>query len=87
MKDSGVGFSNTKIISIKPSIPLSITPQSHPFLPNRLPWILLDHWNPMRFTWINGAMDLMRLEQEDRGTGWDADEGTFTMLSIEFLLC
>ena len=41
----------------------------------------------MRFTWINGAMDLMRLEQEDRGTGWDADEGTFTMLSIEFLLC
>jgi len=38
----------------------------------------------MGFTWINGAMDLMRLEQEDRNTGWDADEGTFTMLSIEF---
>ncbi len=29
-------------------------------------------------------MDLMRLEQEDRNTGWDADEGTFTMLFIEF---
>ncbi len=33
-------------------------------------------------------MDLMSLEQEDRNTGWDADEGTdegtFTMLSIEF---
>ncbi len=30
----------------------------------------------------------MRLGQEDRNTGWDADEGTdeetFTMLSIEF---
>ncbi len=33
-------------------------------------------------------MDLMRLDQEDRNTGWDADantdEGTFTVLSIEF---
>jgi len=42
----------------------------------------------MGFTGISGAMDLMRLEQEDRNTGWDADEGTdeetFTMLSIEF---
>ena len=42
----------------------------------------------MGFTWINGAMDLMRLKQEDRNTGWDADEDTdeetFTMLSIEF---
>ncbi len=38
----------------------------------------------MGFTWINGAMDFMRLDQEDRNTGWDADEETFTMLSIEF---
>jgi len=38
----------------------------------------------MGFTWINGAMDLIRLEQEDRNTGWDADEGIFTMLFIEF---
>ena len=29
-------------------------------------------------------MGLMRLEQEDRNAGWDADEGTFTMLFIEF---
>ncbi len=26
----------------------------------------------------------MRLKQEDRKTGWDADEETFTMLSVKF---
>ncbi len=31
----------------------------------------------MGFTWINGAMDLMRQEQEDRSAGWDADATVF----------
>ncbi len=45
----------------------------------------------MGFTWINGAMDFMRLDQEDRNTGWDADEGTdewtFTNVIYRILLC
>ncbi len=45
----------------------------------------------MGFTWINGAVDLMRLEQEDRNAGWDADEDTdeetFTNVIYRILLC